>query len=55
MKQPQPNKKVWKALMSSSGEKLLPNKYSKSPTYEGVVFQECIPKSNLFVSPTKLA
>ena len=28
--------------------------YSKSPTYERVLFQERIPKSNLFVSPTKL-
>ena len=29
--------------------------YSKSPTYGRVQFQECVPKSNLFVSPAKLA
>ena len=30
-------------------------KYSKSQTYEQVLFQEYLCKSNLFVSPTKLA
>ena len=29
--------------------------YSKSPTYERVPFQECIRKSDLFISPTNLA
>ena len=29
--------------------------YSKSPMYERVSFQEHVPKSNLFLSPTKLA
>ena len=29
--------------------------YSKSPIYERVSFQEHVPKSNLFLSPTKLA
>ena len=29
--------------------------YSKPPTYEQVLFWEYIHKSNLFVSPTKLA
>ena len=30
------------------------SKYSKSPTFEWVLFQECIWKFNLFLSPTKL-
>lgn len=29
--------------------------YSKSPTYEQAPFPECLSKSNLLVSPTKLA
>ena len=29
--------------------------YSRSPTYERVQFREHVHKSNLFVSPTKLA
>ena len=31
------------------------SEYSKSPTYEQVPFQECIHKSNLLLSPTKVA
>ena len=30
-------------------------RYSKSPTYERVLFQECVHKPSLFVSSTKLA
>ena len=30
-------------------------KYSKSPAYEWVPFWEHVQKSNLFISPTKLA
>ena len=29
--------------------------YSKSLMYKGVLSQECVPKSSLFISPTKLA
>ena len=43
------------AISSTPAVTSLNFKYRKSPTYERVPFQECVCKSNLFLSPTKLA
>ena len=42
-------------IHNTPGLILMKHIYSKSPTYEQVPFQERTGKSNLFVSPTKLA
>ena len=32
-----------------------PTNYSKSPTFEGILFEECIPKSSLFFKSNKVS